>query len=102
MEQDTLIEQSAQVVKLFDTIQDTENNKLIESFADIGFPPDAKKELEPTNACFFKVEQLAFDKDYPHREAFENVLASLDNSAFNFVYILSGSTTGIDVYVGIV
>ena len=100
-EQNELLAQSNEIIQLFDTIQDTENNKLIESFADIGFPPDAKKELEPTNACFFKVEQLAFDKDYPHREAFENVLASLDNSAYNFVYILSGSAAGIDLYVGI-
>ena len=96
------LRQSNEIITLFDTMQDKDENKLIESFADIGFPPDGQKVLNPTHVCFFHVENLAYDKDYPHREAFENVLASLGNSAFNFVYILSGSKTGIDLYIGIV
>ncbi len=101
-EQNALIEQSSQILNLFDNIQDTKENELIDAFADIGFPPDKKDSLDLTQACFFRVSQLSFDKDYPHREAFENVLASLDNPAFNFVYILSGSGSGIDLYIGVV
>lgn len=97
-----LMQQSGQILSLFDDLQNAEENEVIETFADIGFPPDAKKVLDRNSACFFRVKQLAFDKDYPHREAFENVLASLDNPAFNFVYILSGAAEGIDLYVGIV
>ena len=52
--------------------------------------------------CFFKIKRLTFDEEYPHREAFENVLQALDNPAFNFVYILSGDETGIDLYLGVV
>ena len=97
-----LMMQTAQVVNLFNDLQNSEENEVIETFADIGFPPDAKTVLDRNSACFFKVTQLAFDKDYPHREAFENVLASLDNPAFNFAYVLSGTEQGIDLYIGIV
>ena len=89
-EQNALIDKSSQVVSLFDTIQNTEENAVIGAFAGIGFPPDAKNTLDRTQTNFFCVGQLAFDKDFPHREAFENVLASMDNPAFNFVYVLSG------------
>jgi len=51
--------------------------------------------------CFFKVDRLTFDEEYPHREAFENVLQALDNNAFNFVYILSGDANGIGLYIGV-
>lgn len=49
---------------------------------------------------FFKLTSLSYDHDYPHREAFENVLSSIDNPSFNFAYILSGTLAGIDIYVG--
>ncbi|MBR4153124.1 MAG: DUF87 domain-containing protein [Selenomonadaceae bacterium] len=52
--------------------------------------------------CFFKINRLTFDEEYPHREAFENVLQALDNDAFNFVYILNGDKNGIELYIGVV
>lgn len=52
--------------------------------------------------CFFKVTRLTFDEEYPHREAFENVLQALDSDAFNFVYILNGDENGISLYIGVV
>ncbi len=57
--------------------------------------------LEGSDVCFYRVSRLSFDEDYPHREAFENVLLSLDCTAFNFVYILSGSQKGIELYIGV-
>ena len=59
-------------------------------------------ELKINEICFFKVIRLTFDEDYPHREAFENVLQALDNAAFNFVYILNGDENGINLYIGVV
>ncbi len=59
-------------------------------------------ELEANEICFYKINLLTFDEEYPHREAFENVLQSLDNAAFNFVYILSGDERGIELYIGVV
>jgi hypothetical protein len=90
-----LLEESKSVIKIFDNIQDSKDNKRIKLVS-------KEKKLSTTKVCFFKVEQLAYDKDYPHREAFENVLAALDNTAFNFVYILSGTSKGVDLYLGIV
>lgn len=59
-------------------------------------------ELKINEICFFKVNRLTFDEEYPHREAFENVLQALDNAAFNFVYILNGDENGINLYIGVV
>lgn len=58
--------------------------------------------LAENEMCFYKIKQLAFDEEYPHREAFENVLLALDNNAFNFVYILSGDENGIELCIGVV
>ncbi len=58
-------------------------------------------DLKINEICFFKINLLTFDEEYPHREAFENVLQSLDNEAFNFVYILSGNESGIELYIGV-
>ena len=58
--------------------------------------------LENKDVCFYKISRLSFDEDYPHREAFENVLHMPDNPAFNFVYILSGDEFGIELYIGVV
>ena len=58
--------------------------------------------VDMQDCCFFKLTSLTYDNEYPHREAFENVLSSIDNSSFNFIYILSGSLTGVDIYVRVV
>lgn len=68
------------------------------------FHPNCMKSDEPAlnEICFYKINLLTFDEEYPHREAFENVLQALDNDAFNFVYILDGNETGIELYIGVV
>ena len=52
--------------------------------------------------CFYRITRLSFDEDYPHREAFENVLLSLDSTLYNFVYILNGSEKGVELYIGVI
>ena len=68
------------------------------------FNPYCLKSSEPAlnEICFYKVNLLTFDEEYPHREAFENVLQALDNDAFNFVYILSGDENSISLHIGVV
>ena len=51
---------------------------------------------------FYKINKLSFDKDFPKREAFENVIASVADCNCNFVYILSGDELGVSIYVGLV
>ena len=60
------------------------------------------EELLSNEICFYKIDRLMFDEDYPHREAFENVLRSLDSEAFNFVYMLTGDENGIELCLGVV
>lgn len=58
--------------------------------------------LQARDVCFYQVESLAFDEDYPRREAFENILLTLDDPHFLFVYDLRGDASGIKLYIGIV
>ena len=64
------------------------------------FPESGK--LENNQKCFYKIMKLSYDEEYPRREAFENVLLSMDDPAFNFVYILSGNKNGIELCIGVV
>ncbi|MBR3746948.1 MAG: DUF87 domain-containing protein, partial [Selenomonadaceae bacterium] len=68
------------------------------------FQPQCLKsdDLKISEICFYKINRLTFDEEYPHREAFENVLQALNNNAFNFVYILDGEEDGVSLYVGVV
>ncbi len=92
--------QSNEILDLFENIQMASNNTIIDSVVELDFPK--KGELRNNNICFYKIKQLAFDEDYPRREAFENVLLSMDNQAFNFVYVLTGSQEGIELSIGVV
>lgn len=51
---------------------------------------------------FYKIDSLTYDKEFPAREALENVMSSMDNKDFNFVYILSGENSEVSLYVGVV
>ena len=97
---EAIIAQSNWVNTLFDSLQEYDYEQLPETV----FDKQSQNEscLDVTHACFFKIEQLAFDSEYPRREAFENVVASLNDPNFNLVYILSGTNTGIDLYLGVV
>lgn len=58
--------------------------------------------LAKNEVCFYKVKQVSFDEEYPHREAFENIFQSIENEAFNFVYLLDGDVQGVNLYIGVV
>jgi len=51
---------------------------------------------------FIKVNELGFENEMPKRETLENVISAMNNSAFNFVYLLSGSNEGVDLFLGVV
>ena len=60
---------------------DIQNFNLTGEISQINPPTfPAMHELKLNEMSFFKVEQLLYDSDYPRREAFENVLRSLDNN----------------------
>lgn len=50
---------------------------------------------------FFKLEEIVYEKDYPKRENFENVISSFRNTNFSFIYILSGKKDKIEIFLGV-
>ena len=100
MEQIEELQQSKEILNLFESLQVINTNTIVNEIVDTKFPING--ELRNNEMCFYRVNQLSFDEDYPHHEAFENVLLSMDNEAFNFVYILTGTETGIELHIGVV
>lgn len=62
---------------------------------------DVHDEIDLRDCYFFRLEEIIFDNEYPHREALENVLAAIDNPSFNFIYIISGNKQQTKIYLGI-
>lgn len=99
-ERNTVLVQSQEIVELFKNLQAADYGLQVHSITDLGFPLNGK--LRNNALCFYRVNQLAFDEDYPHREAFENVLSSINDESFNFVYVLTGTRQGIELCIGVV
>lgn len=55
----------------------------------------------PLEWRFFHVTELSEGKAASRRLAMENVVASLSRSACSFVYILTGTSSGINLYIGV-
>ena len=100
MEQKLQEKLSGAVLQLFHEMQTGNLSSPVKSVVDVGSP--LYRGLELDDVCFYRIDRILFDEDYPHREAFANVLQSLDSSAFNFVYVLSGAESGISMHIGIV
>lgn len=96
----TELVQSNEILDLFGNLQMANTSIVVDSVAELQFPKNGV--LRNNEMSFYRVSQLSFDEDYPHREAFENVLLSLDNQAFNFVYVLTGTEEGIELCIGVV
>lgn len=96
----TVLSQSQEIVDLFRSLQTADAAMQVQALAETDFPQNG--ELAMNQLCFYQVRQLAFDEDYPHREAFENVLSSMNDEAFNFVYVLTGTKQGIELHIGVV
>lgn len=54
-----------------------------------------------SDVCLYRVSALTSDEEYPHREAFANVLSSFDAPGFSLVYILEGNERGVELYIGV-
>lgn len=81
---------------------------LAEIFSDPAAVPELPESCPPLNmedlsgGCFYRVKRISHNEAYPHREAFANVIGSLDTNAFNFVYILTGDETGVSIDIGVI
>ena len=95
------INNSAALVELFHSVQN------IDKFQNNAVPfcvngPGCKDLDLYSEICLFHISKLSFDKEFPRREAFENVLNTINNESFNFVYTLSGNALGVDLSIGVV
>lgn len=88
------------ILELFSSHDIFNENNIIKEPYNNGFP--AEGGLRSNQYSFYKIKKVSYDEEYPRREAFENVLLTMDNEAFNFIYILNGNAHGIDLYLGIV
>lgn len=99
-EMSTVLAQSREILKLFDDLQVVDSKEEVQEI--VNSVVSGNDELRNNEICFYKVKQLVFDEDYPHREAFENVLTAMNNRSFNFVYVLTGTKQGIELCIGVV
>lgn len=58
--------------------------------------------VEAKDCHFYKITSVSMESDFPSREAFENVLAAVDNHDYNLVYILDGKDSTASLYLGVV
>ena len=88
------------IVRVLDNIHDVQLSELVGELVTPSFPVEG--ELRNDEVCFYQIKKLSYDEEFPQKEAFENVLMSLDNRSYNFVYILSGDNNGVSLYFGVV
>lgn len=70
------LQQSNEVIDLFGSMQLVNKNTVVDKLVETELTKKGK--LRANEMCFYRVKQLSFDEDYPHREAFENVLLSME------------------------
>lgn len=88
------------IISVLDNIYNVQLSELVDKLEQPKFPVDG--ELRNDEICFYQIKKLSYDEEFPQKEAFENVLMSLDNRSYNFVYILSGDKNGVALYFGVV
>lgn len=77
------------------------NYKLEESLIEKIDDKDLVKNINIDECRFFKLNELVYDDKFPYREAFQNVLATIYSSMYNFIYVISGNKQGANIYFGI-
>lgn len=61
-----------------------------------------KFELNNGNARFFRITELSAEEEATLRQDLENVIACLDHPDYCWVYYISGTSEGIELYLGVV
>jgi len=61
-----------------------------------------KFELNNNNARFFHITELSAEEEATLRQDLENVIACLDRPDYCWVYYISGTSQGIELYLGVV
>lgn len=78
------------------TILQSEISKPVEFVNEIFLP------IEGTECRLMRITNLTYEKDFPRLEAFENVVASINNKQnCRLVYYLRGTENGVEFYIGV-
>lgn len=58
--------------------------------------------LNYDNCRIFKVKGLTYEKEFPRKEAFEQVVSSINHANCRLFYYLKGTKNGVEFYIGVV
>lgn len=59
-------------------------------------------EIHNDNSRFFRITELSAQEQFALRQDLENVIACIKDSNYTLAYYLSGTKTGIEIYIGVV
>lgn len=57
--------------------------------------------LNPGDTILYRVEEITYEEEAPHKEALENVLSATRIPGVNFLYLLVGDSDGVRFYYGL-
>ena len=57
--------------------------------------------LSKENCFLFRITSLAYEKDFPRQEAFENVITAFRGESCRLIYYLRGTGKGVEFYLGL-
>jgi hypothetical protein len=58
--------------------------------------------IKKDNLVLYRIDELTFEKEYPRKEAFENVLSSMRLDDIYFLYLIIGNGCEVKFYLGVV
>lgn len=61
-----------------------------------------EKTIQLKDYRFFRLTSIMFDEKFPQREAMENILSTLEQERYSFVYLLKGTPQEVSIYLGVV
>lgn len=97
---DILVKQSNDILDLLGNISYVTQNKKVCNIIPATFPQGDT--LIRKDVIFYKINQLSYDEEFPQREALQNVFETISSPEVNIAYILNGSRTGVELYLGVV
>lgn len=50
---------------------------------------------------FYRLISIMYDEKFPQSEAIENVISTIENEHFSFVYLLKGTPQAVSIYIGV-
>lgn len=69
--------------------------------SEVSLPQESSLSPSGTLCHFARIHSLTYEKDFPRLEAFENIVASINNSNCKLVYYLKGGKGGVEFYIGV-